>query len=242
MTKLCSLALLGAVLSTSPVFSGPVVVTGDSITVSYAPHVPNFQSVSLGGLRAATYVGQTSASTTNYAQDVVDLNPETIVFMLGTNDSVPTNSTDYRFTLFKTHVDTAFDLFEQSTASRVIVLSILPADEAAIASTFGNQYGTGMNSRVDDDYNPWLAAQAAARPKFEYLDLNSAMQSNANWRRDWLHADGLHLVDGAGEQWLANQVSNAVAVPEPSPFLSLSLLGLLWAFRRRITSSPISSY
>ena len=238
MNKTLFPAFLGALLvPIANVFAGPVVLTGDSITVSYAPHVPNFQSVAQGGLVAGSYLGQTSSSTTNFAQNVVNLNPDTIVFMLGANDSVATNSTAYRFTLFQTHIDTAFDLFEQSSASRVIVLSILPVDEASITSTYGSKNGTGMNSRVNTDYNPWLAAEAAARPKFEYLDLNTAIQSNANWRQDWLHAYGLHLVDGAGEQWLANQVANAVAVPEPSPLAGLALILVVLGARRRIGGS-----
>jgi len=51
--------------------------------------------------------------------------------------------------------------------------------------------------------------------------------------QDWLHADGLHLVDDAGEKWLANQIANAVAVPEPSSFLALGLIAALWAVRKR---------
>lgn len=235
MIKHTLLAFLGiSLLPLAATLAGPAVLTGDSITVSYASHLPNYQSAAQGGLSAGSYMGQNSGSTTNYAQNVVDMNPDTIVFMLGANDSVANSLTAYRFTQFKTHIDTAFDMFEQSTASRVIVVSILPADETAIASTYGSQNGTGMNSRVDSDYNPWLMAEAAARPKFEYMDLNTSIQSNANWRQNWLHADGLHLTDSAGERWLANQVADVVAVPEPSSFLAVALSLALLEVRRRI--------
>lgn len=246
-----------------------VVLTGDSLTDPGPPagyaglldldDLDEFETVAKAGLRAEQYNGAGSHDTdadgnpvvTNFGQLVVDLNPDTIVFMMGANDALPTEapSSNGRLNQFKNNVGGrdgrpeypgAFGLFEASTASRVIVLSLLPVDEAAIAETsFGNttNRGPGMNQRITDGYNPWLKEQAMLRPNFEYLDLHTRILDDIgidNWKQNFL-VDGLHL-SPAGNQWLANQV--ATAVPEPSSALSLTLLtcvfgGLRWSRRKR---------
>lgn len=221
-------------LSGANVMAGPVVLTGDSITVGYAPYVTGAMTVAASSLDASSYVGAT-AGQENRAQMVKDLNPETIVFMLGSNDALRnTTNKDVWLNQYKYNLSTAFDLFEMSTATRVIVLSILPVVEESINSTYsptdsnGNPDGTmgiGMNDRIETEYNPWLQSQVASRDKFEYLDVRTAMLSNPNWASELLHPDGLHPSSPTGQQWLASQVSSAV--PEPSSFLFLGLVSVL---------------
>ena len=248
-----------------------IVLSGDSLTDPEPPtgyaglldltDLDVFETIARGGLRAEQYNGVAASDTDddgnpvfiNYGQLVVDLDPATIVFLLGANDALPTEDPafpDGRLNQFKRNVGGregrpdfpgVFGLFEASTASRVIVLSLLPVDEAAIANTtFGNNTnrGPGMNQRITDGYNPWLQEQAMLRPNFEYLDLHTQVIDEIgldNWKQDYL-VDGLHL-SAIGNQWLANKVA-AAAVPEPSSALNVSLLtcifgGLRWSRRKR---------
>lgn len=247
-----------------------VVLTGDSLTDPALPtgyaalldldDMDDFETIAKGGLRAEQYNGAAAHDTdtdgnpviTNFGQLVVDLDPDTIVFLLGANDALPTenpSSPDGRLNQFKRNVGGrdgrpeypgAFGLFEASTASQVIVVSLLPVDEMAIAeTTFGNDTnrGPGMNQRIIDGYNPWLKEQAMLRTNFEYLDLHTRILDEIgidNWKQNFL-LDGLHLNE-AGNQWIANQVT--AAIPEPSAALSLTLLtcalgGLRWSRRER---------
>lgn len=241
------LVLMCWFVSAASVSAGPVVLTGDSITVGYAPYVPGAMSVAQSSLDASSYVGAT-AGQPNRAQMVKDLNPDTIVFMLGANDSLRnTADKDVWLSLYKSNVSTAFDLFEMSTATRVIVLSILPVVEDAINNTYSpldsggmpdGSLGIGMNSRVENDFNPWLQSQVASRAKFEYLDVRTAMLSHPTWATDLLHPDGLHPSDPVGQQWLASQVS--AAVPEPSSFLFLALVSILAVSFRRLRTRSLA--
>jgi lysophospholipase L1-like esterase len=178
-------------------------------------------TVAQGGVDASAYLGRSGVGQPNYGQMVVDLDPGIIVFLIGANDAANPLDPVTRFDLYKSNISDAFDLFAASTAQRVVVLSILPVNEPVMMAAFGNNSGQGMNNRVDTNYNPWLQSEVAARPNFEYLDVNAAMKANPNWATELLGPDGLHPSDPAGRQLLANQV--LAVIPEPSSFLAVAV-------------------
>ena len=248
-------------LCCTPVLQGAVttevVLTGDSITgggVGYADEfsalLPDSTYVGRGGLTADGYVNERDTVTgLNYAEQVADLNPDTIVFMLGINDAMSSDVSGSYFQFYR-RLSTAFDTFDMSTASHVLILSILPIDEtlaswvgAGVPGTNDRVNGTGGTDPTDVSfgYNSWLQREVGLRngdgdasPIYQYIDLNSGFSMN------YLDTDGLHLTDmnpsndpvaggggksGSGQPWLANAAfASVTAVPEPSPVLSICFL------------------
>ena len=240
-----------------------VVLAGDSQTkngitnfgyedefATLVANYPMFTSMAFGvpGLTGSAFV------TGGHAGDVVNATPNFVVLMLGINDALkgstpafPNRSED-AYDLWRGGISGGLDLIDGSTATNVIILSILPIDETA--PQFNGQIdGPGTNLRLTGDgtntndpetltfgYNPWLEREVGLRntanaggagPTYEYIDLFTGFDTNL------LDPDGLHLT-GAGQQWLANRVGSAVGIPEPSSFLFLAMTGgVVISLRRR---------
>ena len=206
--------------------------------------VTSSEVIGAGSLQSEGYMGVLTGATTNYGQlstdAVAGLTPSKIVFMLGTNDSFQVSSLAYRQTLFNNHItserslphpESAFDLFEASDATEVIVLSILPVSEAVSGTRVSGEDGTKWTDRIAE-YNLMLQTEANARAKFRYVDVNTAIKKEPNWETQLLASDGYHLTT-LGQEWLANVVFTEVtAVPEPSAFACLSVALFLGTLRR----------
>lgn len=228
-------------VGTSVVNADRVILTGDSITVGSVGYADEFADLVSGvpGLES-DFAGQPGVGgyeyrDGNFATAVTDKNPDVIVFMLGINDALKVSTVEYpnralgQFQAFTRGVEDAFNQFDTSTASRVIVLSLLPIDETVVSKRFTAD-GPDTNLRIVNDYNPWLVQEVDNRnafapdlPSYEYVDLFSQFPIGL------LDSDGLHLSDGemGGQQWLANAVlGNVTAVPEPSSFVALLLLSI----------------
>jgi lysophospholipase L1-like esterase len=220
-----------------------VITTGDSLTGQYWSLLPwafNNSGVSVtvpdpdwmnagsivtsrGGLIAKEYSGQSphlsSEEPINYAANVLAADPDVIVFMLGTNDSL--NSSSESFEVFKSSLGPIFSQLSTFTNGRgehpnVLIGSIPPT--ASYAST---------NDRIQNLYNPWLQQQAALNHA-TYVDTWTAMQADPDWKTKYKAADGIHFSND-GVYWIATQFANAATVPEPSSIalLATCIIGVL---------------
>jgi lysophospholipase L1-like esterase len=245
-----------------------VVATGDSITCQYWSSLPNaFNnlgvsvsvpdpnysdpgsiSTSRSGMSSSMYGGQSGATNTtespiNYAGNVLNANPDAILFMLGVNDLNWGSDVDPRFNAFKANLTPVFDNYANFTNSqgqhpKVVIGSILPFDCAINEAYWTQVYGKPMSRGYDvmaviATWNAWLKQQAEQHG-FVYLDNYAAIQQVPDWNTTLMGPDGLHLTD-QGSQWVASQFASAILVPEPSVMvlLGMSASGLFaWARRQ----------
>ncbi|MCC6124612.1 MAG: SGNH/GDSL hydrolase family protein [Pirellulales bacterium] len=223
LSNIISCVILSFVFNTVSCFAITVVSTGDSITGQYSEFMPSSlasfgnnyvypnpiygtggSDTARGGMASWNYTGLLpfpNDIARDYSQNVVNANPDVILFMLGTNDSSVDTGTDYRFMRFKEIISPCFDKFD-TTGSQLIISSILPTVSL-----------TGMNERIMNWYNPWLKSQAALYNAV-YLDTWSSIQKVPNWSTTLMGPDGLHLIWPTGSRWFAQQMAQAVAMCE----------------------------
>ena len=202
-----------------------VVATGDSNTNGYAPSrlqaafnaegpAAAVFCVASGGCASDRYVGEALDPDTgtfrDFAAEVVALDPDVIIFMLGTNDAH--RSEPGWFLDYMRRISDVFDTFGAAVNSRgrsplVIVSAVLPV-------LYGQDDATARiaNTLIDYCYNPWLARQARDRG-FIFVDVNTAIRRLDNWQD--LYSDNVHLsgVDGwgTGYTWLARHYREVIA-------------------------------
>jgi hypothetical protein len=124
-------------------------------------------------------------------QEITDLYPDFVIFMLGTNDVYNDSNADYYFSEFKANIDEIFSNWNQNSLPHVIIASILP------------QIGSGRENadwRITNWYNPYLHVEAFMHG-FDYLDVNYLIRTNPNML-NYYHTDGVHL-SAQGYYWLA---------------------------------------
>ncbi len=231
-----------------------VVAIGDSITTGYSPtrlqnkfngsgFDANVFTVASGGCDSNRYTGKMLDPSTNtlrnYADEVLALDPDVIIFLLGTNDAIDYKDDPNAFFGYSQNMSSVFDKFGTAKNSHgesplIIISSLLPvlSDDTESAAHIANK-------QINDSFNPWLIQQTQNRG-FLLKDMNTLIQQQGNWQ-DYYN-DGIHLWanDAAGYEWMAEEFRDTVisAVPEPATitFFSTACIFLLHRKRRRLNS------
>jgi lysophospholipase L1-like esterase len=159
-----------------------VVFIGNSITENWVNLCPDF--FTLNNYIGRGVSGQTSAQLLlRFRQDVLDLNPYSVVINTGTNDIAENTGTyDPKFTL-----DNIKSMAELAHANgiRVILSSVLPAEEFPWRTEIKN-----VPNRIDA-LNAAIKKYAAEK-RFSYVDYNTPMRdSNGAMKIDYA-SDGVH--------------------------------------------------
>lgn len=173
-----------------------VVATGDSHTVQYTTALADAletigpgryapKSVAIGGTDAPEYAGWLEnpqcACTTDMMADVLALDADVVVFMLGTNDaSHPSTG----FDSFRALVPGFLETFRSSGATVIVgnpppVLPLTP-------------YLAGIEERLTRDYEPYLFEMAASMD-LPLVDTRSRLTSLPDWQSLYRPGDGVHL-------------------------------------------------
>lgn len=199
---------------------GPVKVvpTGDSLTNGYgggrlqnsfnaAGYPAAVERVACGGTTSRKYTAQDPDACTgaprDFTQDVLVLDPDAVVFMLGTNDAFrsvedPNYFAGYQQDLLGVFTRLRAAVNERGRHPVVVVSTLIPvlADPE-------------VDALVADVYNPWLR-NVTGQFGFAALDLHAEIQQEPNWPS--FYSDGIHLWanNAAGYLWMADRVRDRV--------------------------------
>lgn len=161
---------------------GRVVFYGDSITDAWTRNGGSF-------FPGKPYVnrgisGQTTEQmVVRFRQDVINLHPQTVVILTGTNDIAGNTGPETQAMIednFRSMVDLA-----RANNIRVVLASVLPAAGYPWKPSAGNP---AEKIRV---LNDWLKGYAASQ-KITYLDYYSAMAGRDGGMKPGISIDGVH--------------------------------------------------
>ena len=158
-----------------------VVFIGDSITESWAPQFATF-------FPGKGYVGRgISGQTTTqilarFQHDVVQLHPQVVVILAGTND-IAQNGGPVTLEMIEDNLASMADI-ARAHRIRVVLSSVLPAAD------FHWRRGLQPAPKIAA-LNQWIKLYAA-RTGAVYLDYHSAMADSAGGLRADLTGDGVH--------------------------------------------------
>ena len=214
------LAIAMAIAGTAYAGGLRVVTTGDSHTNAYSNRLQAvFNSlgdnavvskVASGGCHAERYAGHeidpTTGTIRDYAAEVLALDPDVIVFMLGTNDAFKHVADPAWFGVYVSDVEDVFFTFKHArnrSGNRPIVLVLTPTPVLD---------NVPVDTAISDLFAPWLVF-AAAENGFILLDTNALIQTQPDWQAFYA-ADGIHLwgldLGADGYWWLAGVVRDTV--------------------------------
>ncbi len=161
---------------------GRVVFYGDSITDAWTKNGGSF-------FPGKPYVnrgisGQTTAQmVVRFRQDVIDLRPQAVVILAGTNDIAGNTGPETPEMIednFRSMVDLA-----RANGIRVVLASVLPADRYPWKPSAGNP------AEKIRSLNDWLKSYAAQQG-ITYLDYYSAMVGPDGGMKPGISMDGVH--------------------------------------------------
>lgn len=177
-----------------------VILYGDSITELWVKLRPGFFETNQ--LIGRGISGQTTAQALlRFRQDVIDLQPTTVVITLGTND-VAENTGPYRFQYTVGNLQTMIEM-AQAQGIQVILTSVLPADQFKWRPTVLDPAAKIMA------LNEALKSLADQK-KVKYLDYHTPLKSATGGLPASLAPDGVHPNEegyGKMEQILGRQLS-----------------------------------
>jgi lysophospholipase L1-like esterase len=157
-----------------------VVFMGDSITDNWLGGDP---SLFTGGLVDRGISGQTTPQMlVRFRQDVIDLHPQAVHIMAGTND-IAGNTGAATMATVEGNIETMAEL-ARAHGIKVILASIPPA--AAFPWSPGKQ-----PAPIIDAFNRWLSGYAA-RNHFAYVDYHAAMAGPDGGMKPGISLDGVH--------------------------------------------------
>jgi lysophospholipase L1-like esterase len=158
-----------------------VVFMGNSITEGWSSGYPEF-------FKAKPYInrgisGQTTPQMlVRFRQDVINLNPEIVVIMAGTND-IAGNTGPSTLEMIENNLQSMAELAE-ANGIKVILASVLPA------SDFPWKPGLEPADKILK-LNSWIK-EYTIKKKFIYLDYYSAMVDEQGGLKKELSGDGVH--------------------------------------------------
>jgi lysophospholipase L1-like esterase len=218
-----------------------VSIAGDSITNAYwsdfrdvsSPVIWDVSKVALGGLRAPQFNGEIAKDGVfhDYTQDLIDLDPEIAILLLGTNDSLfdwsffnDTATTE----IYTNSMESILDRLE--IAGITVILGIPTPLQPNTEKLIAGEYN------LANYYRPWIESQAVIRG-LSVVDFFDLFVTEPGWED--LFPDGVHPFTEEGAHMMGFDATNAACVqlvPEPGMALSfaagaLALAGL--AARRR---------
>jgi lysophospholipase L1-like esterase len=218
-----------------------VSIAGDSITNAYwsdfrdvsSPLIWDVSKVALGGLRAPQFNGEIDKAGVlhDYTQDLIDLEPEIAVLLLGTNDSLFDWSNPDHSAVFATYTNSMESILNRLEAAGITVILGIPTPlQPNTAKLTTGEYN------LANYYRPWIESQAIAR-ELQIIDFFDRFVTQPGWEE--MFPDGVHPFTEDGAHMMGFDATNAAcvqAVPEPGMTLSfaasaLALVGL--AARRR---------
>ncbi|MCC6123857.1 MAG: SGNH/GDSL hydrolase family protein [Pirellulales bacterium] len=200
-----------------------VISTGDSITGQYREFMPSAlasfgnnyvypnpvfgaggSDTARGGMASWNYTGLNpfpNDVARDYSQNVVNAQPDVILFLLSINDVTSSTDAQYHFEYgYKPVMDACFAKF-QNTGARLVISGILPV----------HYYFESLNDQIQNMYNAWLKTEADLYGAV-YLDAWSSMRQTPNYSDLLLNWDGVHLSYPYGSQWFARQMAQAAAM------------------------------
>lgn len=178
--------------------TGRVVFMGNSITEGWKDVNPNFFSENPYINRGIG--GQTTPQMLlRFRADVIDLNPEAVVILAGTND-IAGNTGPSTLQMI---LDNLMGMAEIAEANgiKVILCSVMPA--------YDYPWKPGLNPNIKiPKLNTMIKAYANSKG-FHYLDYFSAMDDGKAGIKEQLTYDGVHLTE-AGYQLIEPMVQASI--------------------------------
>jgi lysophospholipase L1-like esterase len=178
-----------------PMVDGRVVFYGDSITDAWTqnggkfflPGAPDGRSLS-GGVAGKPYVnrgisGQTTPQMlVRFRQDVVDLHPDAVVILAGTND-IAGNTGPSTLVMIEDNLRSMTEI-AKANGIHVILASVLPAAD------YPWRKGLDPAPKIRD-LNAWIKSYCA-QTNITYLDYWSAMADAHGGMKPGISLDGVH--------------------------------------------------
>ena len=176
-----------------------IVCLGDSITFGYLNSKSSWVSILNDNFRDTTFInkginGDTTTGMLNrLREDVLNYNPDTIIFMGGINDI----ALNIDLETMKSNI---IEICNTSKENKIelIILTLLPAHILNIE--IGERFNDTFN-----EYNKWLISYANEN-SIKYIDTYSIMTNILKTEND-IYSDGLHLTK-TGNKILANELKD----------------------------------
>jgi len=178
---------------------GRVVFMGNSITEGWIAARPNF-------FKDNPYInrgigGQTTPQMLiRFRMDVVDLNPEVVVILAGTND-IAGNTGPSSLNMIMDNLQGMAEIAD-ANGIKVILCSVMPV--------FDYPWSPGLNPNTKIPALNELIKAYANEKNFIYLDYFAAMEDGKAGMREELTYDGVHLTED-GYAFIEPMVQMAIA-------------------------------
>jgi len=186
-------------LSNAKTIENRVVFMGNSITIGWSHHQPEF-------FEGKPYVnrgisGQTTPQMlVRFRQDVIDLKPKVVVILAGTND-IAGNTGPSTLEMIADNLMSMAELADANSI-KVVLCSVLPAFD------YPWRKGLKPNEKIPA-LNNMIKAYSELKG-FVYLDYFSAMTDGKNGLRQDLGSDGVHP-NKKGYELMAPLAEKAIA-------------------------------
>ena len=185
-----------------------VIFFGDSITDfwkldQYFPGQP-YLNRGIGGQT-------TPQMLVRFRQDVIDLHPEAVIILAGTND-IAGNTGPMRLQDIEANYASMADL-ARANHIRVVLCSVLPVNNYTPASL---EFFAERPPQKILELNRWLKSYVAAHPGMLYLDYFSALADDKGMLKKDFSGDGLHP-NAAGYRIMTGLAEKAVTESLASP-------------------------
>jgi len=178
---------------------GRVVFMGNSITEGWIGARPEFFKNNPYINRGIS--GQTTPQMLiRFRMDVVDLNPEVVVILAGTND-IAGNTGPSSLGMIMDNLQGMAEIADANKI-KVVLCSVMPV--------YDYPWSPGLNPNIKIPALNKLIEAYANEKGFVYLDYFAAMEDGKAGMREELTYDGVHLTEG-GYEYIEPMVQKAIA-------------------------------